>query len=174
MYRHHVTTNDKAWQQKTNAWLVVLYSRFKRNRTLYCIVDRDAFTDKSMLAMHGGHEQFLCADQAPPSTITRAAQAYPTSSPQRIPRPPPPPQQPPQPMQQRGLLGALMNLPIVAITGSFGLLFGSHRTQHIRSSIPRKPAPASVMVQQDPRYAFCSALQRNLMSPTQGGCLRTH
>ena len=125
MYRHHVTTNDKAWQQKTNAWLVVLYSRFKRNRTLYCIVDRDAFTDKSMLAMHGGHEQFLCADQAPPSTTTRAAQAYPTSSPQRIPRPPPPPQQPPQPMQQRGLLGALMNLPIVAITGSFGLLFGA-------------------------------------------------
>lgn len=69
---------------------------------------------------------FSCADQVPSST-SRAAQAYQTaSSPQRVSRPPPPPQPQQQQnhMQQRGLLASLMNLPIVAITGSFGLLFG--------------------------------------------------
>ena len=65
------------------------------------------------------------AEQAPSST-SRAAQAYPISSPQRAPVPsaPPMPQQRQQQMQQRGLLGSLMNLPIAALSSSFGLLFG--------------------------------------------------
>ena len=62
----------------------------------------------------------VCAEQAP-SSSGRAAQAYAAApSPQRAPRPAASPQH----IQRRGLLGALMNLPVTAISGSLGLLSG--------------------------------------------------